>query len=120
MSVGLCLLNLVAGPLLTPVFLAFVVWHLARDGLPAPLESWALLKATLSYSVIAAGLGSTLWCGFAGLTLSGQHAYRRSLPLLLPYQLMISAAALVGLWDLVRNPYYWHKSEHRPWSGRTL
>ncbi len=120
MSVGLCLLNLVAGPLLTPVFLAFVVWHLARDGLPAPLESWALLKATLSYSVIAAGLGSTLWCGFAGLTLSGQHAYRWSLPLLLPYQLMISAAALVGLWDLVRNPYYWHKSEHRPWSGRTL
>ena len=114
MGVGLCLLNLAVGPLLTPLFLSFVVLDLVRAGVPTPHAGWALLEATLSYSVIVTGLGSTLWCGYAGLKLAGQSEHRWSLPLLWPYQLMISAAAFVGLCDLFRDPYHWHKTEHRP------
>ena len=55
MSVGLCLLNLVVGPLLTPLFLSLVILHLIWEGMPTPHANGTLLEATLSYSVIATG-----------------------------------------------------------------
>lgn len=34
------------------------------------------------------------------------------LPLLLPYHLLMSAAAWAALYDLVLRPFHWHKTEH--------
>ena len=109
--VALLLTNLVTGPLLTPFFLALVLWHLAAHGLPTPHGVGAILEATLAFTVIGVGALGTLWQGWLGVQRRG-HACWWSLPAVLPYQLMISAAAWGGLFDLVFRPHHWHKTPH--------
>ena len=119
LGVALLLTNLVTGPLLTPFFLALVLWHLAVDGLPAPRGIAAILETTLAFSVIGLGAVGTLWLGWLGARRRGAPALR-SLPVFLLYQLMIAAAAWGGVLDLVRRPYHWHKTPHGAAAARRV
>lgn len=113
-ALALLLINLVAGPLLFPWFCGFVLYDVWVRGLPDPQGGFATAEATLAGSVFALGIVSTLWCGYAGLRVRRLLRFLPSLPLLVPYQLMISLGAWVGLIDLIRDPYHWHKTTHRP------
>lgn len=117
--VALMLLNLVVGPLFLPLFLGLVIVNFAETGMPTPHGAIEIMEATLSFSVLGLGVASTLWCGYAGLRIKGRGASLASLPWLLPYQLLISAAAWGGLVDLVRNPYHWRKTAHGTAARRT-
>jgi glycosyltransferase XagB len=109
--VALLLTNLVTGPLLTPVFLALVVWHLARDGVPAPHTIGGMLETLLAVMVIAVGGLGTLWQAWLGARRRGLRGWM-NLPAMLPYQLVIAAASWLGLYDLLRRPHHWHKTPH--------
>lgn len=110
--VALLLTNLVTGPLLLPLFSGCVIYHGVSRGLPDPQDALRLVEATLAVSVICLGIVSTLWYGYAGVRIRRLDAFLLSVPLLLPYQLMISAAAWAGLVDLLRRPFHWHKTAH--------
>lgn len=108
----LLLVNMVIGPLGLPVFCGFVVYNLVAYGFPAPQVAAELLETTLASSVLVMGVVSTLWCAAIGMRMCGVTRFMPSLPLFLPYQLMISAAALLAFYDLVVRPYHWHKTPH--------
>lgn len=110
--VALTLTNLVTGPLLTPFALVFLMYDLVRYGLPSPQGVVPICEAALIGSVALLGMASTLWCGFVGARRRSIGRTFLSLPLLLPYQLLVSFAAWMGLWDLIVAPYHWHKTEH--------
>jgi hypothetical protein len=114
MAVTALLINLVAGPLLTPPFATLVTANVIRTGLPTPHGIVEVAEATIACSVLVAGVVSTLWLGYAGSRAAGRKGDVPILPLLLPYQLMISMAAWGALYDLFRAPFHWHKTEHRP------
>lgn len=108
----LLLVNMVIGPLGLPVFCGFVVYNLGTYGFPAPQTAAELLETTLAGSVFVMGFVSTLWCAAVGMRMRGVTRFLPSLPLFLPYQLMISAAALLAFYDLAVRPYHWHKTPH--------
>ena len=110
--VALLLTNLVTGPLLFPVFGAFLVHDVVSFGFPPPRGAIEIIETTLAVSVAALGLASTLWCGHVGSRVRALRGAGRVLPLMLPYQLCISLAAWAGLWDLVVRPHHWHKTDH--------
>ncbi len=112
-AVALILTNLVIGPLLFPVFTALTVRDLFVFGWPAPRGVREIAGATLAVSVLVLGLASTLWCGYAGARIRRLRRVWCFLPLMVPYQVLISLAAWAGLWDLVRDPHHWHKTKHR-------
>ena len=112
-AVALLLTNLVVGPLLLPVFGVLLARDLAVGGLPSPRGVVEVGEATLAASVVALGLASTLWCGYAGSRIRALRGAWRVLPVMLPYQLGVSLAAWAGLWDLVVHPHHWHKTDHR-------
>lgn len=112
--VGLLLVGLVLGPLALPIALTLLAAEFLLYGMPCPRTSVEIAETTLAASVFLLGLGSPLWCGYAGLKASRRLALSGTLPWLLPYQLMISAAAWLGLFDLVFRPFHWHKTPHRP------
>ncbi len=116
LAVALMLVNLVFGPLLSPLALAGVAVHLARAGLPAPQGWEALAEATLAASVLLLGAVTPVWCGYAGCRARGlsHPRFLASLPLMILYQLMVCAAAWGGLADLVRRPHHWRKTRHTP------
>ena len=85
--------------------MALAVWQMTRGGLDG-------LGTTLACIVPFAAIGSTLWCGWAGMRARRLAPLARCIPLLLPYQILIAIAAWGGLWDLVRRPYHWRKTPH--------
>ena len=109
--VAMMLTHLVTGPVLTPIVLVIMAANLCH-GLPAPTTSGEAFETALAAMVLATGIVSTLWCGAVGVRLRSIAGGSACLPLLLPYQLLISLAAWCGLWDLCRSPYHWHKTEH--------
>ena len=110
--IALTLTNLVTGPLLTPFASIILAVDLYRYGLPSPRNGLDLGEATLGASVVLVGIASTLWCGFIGARRRSMKGAFLVLPLLLPYQLLVSVAAWMGLVDLIIAPYHWHKTHH--------
>ena len=110
-AVGLLMVNLIVGPLLSPFALALVVVHLLRWDLPHPGSPIEVVEATLWTSVLALGLFAPLFSGYAGMRARGLRV-AMSVLLMLPYQAMICLAAWGGLLDLVRRPHHWRKTAH--------
>ncbi|WP_051952711.1 glycosyltransferase family 2 protein [Methylocapsa aurea] len=108
----LLMTGLVIAPPLWPFLAARTIHELASAGLPAPTSSIALVEATLWISVAVFGAGSTLWLALLGMKRRKLLGLWPFLPLLLPYYLMMSIAAWAALFDLIRRPYHWHKTEH--------
>jgi cellulose synthase/poly-beta-1,6-N-acetylglucosamine synthase-like glycosyltransferase len=104
--------SLIVGPVLSPVLALLIGLDLWTHGIPRPQGVPGVLIATLWGSVFVMGLVAPLWMGYAGIRLRRLEAFLPMLPLVLPYQIMIAAAAVAGLVDLLRDPYHWHKTRH--------
>jgi hypothetical protein len=53
-----------------------------------------------------------IWLALLGMKRRKLFGLWPFLPLLLPYYLLISAAAWAAIYDLVSRPFHWHKTEH--------
>ena len=111
-AVALILVNLVVGPLVSPVAIAALVCHVISSGLPHPQTLIEACEATLVVSVLTLGIASPIWCGYTGVRARGLPLSVPSLLLMLPYQLLICCAAWGGLLDLVVRPHHWRKTPH--------
>lgn len=110
--IAMMMTALVVVPPLWPIFAGLTVYDFARYGFPAPTTSFAIIDATLWTSVAVFGTGSMVGLALVGMwrrKLLGLWPY---LPLLLPYQFLMSIAAWAALFDLVLRPFHWHKTEH--------
>ena len=105
--------GLIASALVHPLFYVLLAHHWLSGSLLAPAEStagavlWAIagINLAIGYVVsILVGIVSVLRRRRPGLAL---HA------LLMPvYWLLVSAAAYRAIYQLVRAPYLWEKTEH--------
>ena len=114
MALILMSVSLVAGPLLSPFVALAMIADLWTNGLPDPRDSLDTATASLWVSVLVIGLLAPVWCGCAGIRSRKLQRCWSTLPLVVPYQLLIAAAAWCGLVDLVRTPYHWYKTNHYP------
>ncbi len=110
--VSLMMVNMVLAPLLWPPLTALMIYQLAVAGLPQPASALELVSATLWMSAAAFGAGSVVWLALLGMKRRNLIGLWPSLPLLLPYYLLISTAAWAALYDLASKPFHWHKTEH--------
>jgi len=105
----------VFGVLLYPLLLGWTLWRLFLAPAPIATLSEAMLFA-LSLVVLGAGHAGAFAVALAGLRRTRQWRLLPWLPLLPVYWLFISAAAWLALWDFIRRPHHWRKTEH----GRRL
>jgi hypothetical protein len=106
---------IVGGSVLTalvyPLFLAGTLWDLARDLPPGEGLGQALLTGlygtTLALGFLGAGIVG--WLGLAQRGLSGTAWVLLLIPL---HWLLLSLAAWRALYQLLRDPYRWDKTEH--------
>jgi hypothetical protein len=105
--------GLVASALVHPLFYVLLAYHWWTGQLFLPAETtadaalWAIAWINLGVGyLVSIGLGmvSVIRRGRPGLALSAL-----SMPF---YWLLISAAAYRAVWQLVRDPYLWEKTEH--------
>jgi hypothetical protein len=106
--------SLVAGPLLSPFVALAMIADLSIHGLPDPHDSLDTVTASLWVSVLVIGLLAPVWCGYAGIRSRKLQRCWSTLPFVVPYQLLIAAAAWYGLFDLFTTPYHWYKTKHYP------
>lgn len=107
--------GIVVSGLVHPLFLAVI----AADALGGVLfagvdRSW--LAATLAASsilVLVTGYGCVLAAGYAALgEREGLRRLRRAVPAMPLYWLLVSLGAWHALWQFIRKPFYWEKTEH--------
>jgi hypothetical protein len=77
-----------------------------------PTNAWEDVLAALWSTVIAAGVPAVLWPALKGMKRRGLLPIWPVLFLLPAYSLIICAAAWTALYDLVRHPHHWLKTEH--------
>jgi cellulose synthase/poly-beta-1,6-N-acetylglucosamine synthase-like glycosyltransferase len=108
----LTLSSLIVAPLAWPICAFLLTMSFLTQGLPQPKTWMKLFEVTLWTSVSIAGAGSSFWLILLGMKRRKLLNLWSSLPLLLPYHLLISLAAWTALYDLVFDPFHWHKTEH--------
>jgi hypothetical protein len=108
----LIMVNMVFAPLLWPILTGLMVYRLWTAGLPEPNSALSVIETTLWLSVATFGPGSVIWLALLGMKRRKLLGLWPFLPLLLPYYLLISAAAWTAIYDLVSRPFHWHKTEH--------
>ena len=106
------MLGAVLGALLGPVFFWMTVWRLlswqagAAEGQAVPLDVLA------TQSLFWLGVIGCLWPIVLGAQRRGLVSQLRYLPLLPAYYMLICLAAWGALFELVRDPFVWNKTEH--------
>ncbi len=105
------LISLVASPLLWPLSLLSVFCDVVAFGLPSPRGAAEICQATLWTSALVAGAVLTAWSTVLAMRRRGSVPWR-SLCLLPLYNLLVSAAAWTAIYDLVKAPYHWSKTDH--------
>jgi cellulose synthase/poly-beta-1,6-N-acetylglucosamine synthase-like glycosyltransferase len=108
----LVLLSYALAPLAGPLYALWVAADLARGGLNWPSDFVQIGSATLWVSVFMAGIPAILWPAFQGMRRRGLLGLWPSLFLLPLYFLLICYAAWVSVYDLLKRPQHWHKTEH--------
>ena len=102
----------ILGSLAAPLCGLCLALDAALGAAALPANGWQDGLAGVCTMVIVAGVPALLWPTLLGMK------RRRLLPLwpvlgLLPlYWLLICAAAWAAVFDLVRRPFHWHKTEH--------
>ncbi|MDP2355515.1 MAG: glycosyltransferase [Beijerinckiaceae bacterium] len=107
---------LVAGALIGPMFgpafaLALLVSALSGD-LFALQGAGGVVAAVVWGAVCLGGLASAIWPALLGLRRRGLLQLAVWLPLLPVYWALLSIAAWWALYDFIRNPFYWAKTDH--------
>jgi glycosyltransferase XagB len=107
------LVSMVASPLVHPVFLVLIGWKLlpiARaPGAPDALASLALGFGAV---VFIAGYGAAMATQIKGIRLRRLDALLPLVATLPFYWLLISAASWMAVWEFIRRPYHWNKTQH--------
>lgn len=105
-------LSVVLGALLLPFFSAGLAWRIVNGGAPF---SGPLLIAIADAAILEAIILATATEIIPAALALHRRGALRALPwvLLAPIScLMVSIAAWRGLFDLVRQPHFWHKTRH--------
>ncbi|SFV12614.1 Glycosyl transferase family group 2 [Methylobacterium sp. 174MFSha1.1] len=112
----LCAVAMVPGTVVSalayPFGIALAVWHLAADPLPAAPDFVANLVTATGATVFAAGLGAMGLPALAGCLRRGWWSLAPWVLMLPLYYGLVSAAAWLGLLELLVAPYRWNKTEH--------
>ena len=107
------LMSMVASPLVHPFFLGLIGWKLlpmARTpGAPDVLASLALGFGAV---VFIAGYGVAMATQIKGIRLRRLDALLPLVATLPFYWLLISAASWMAVWEFIRRPYHWNKTQH--------
>ncbi|MFO0990592.1 MAG: glycosyltransferase [Hyphomicrobiales bacterium] len=105
--------GLIFSSLVHPFFLAYTVWLLARgEFFPARADLLGTMIVGLNLAVLVMGYGAYVLVAWEALARRVDRHLRLWLVLTPFYWLMISAAAWLALWQLIRNPYGWNKTRH--------
>jgi cellulose synthase/poly-beta-1,6-N-acetylglucosamine synthase-like glycosyltransferase len=100
-----------------PLFLALFVWSVVAGGLFAPEpDRLAATIGGLSLAVLAAGYGINMLAGWVAIGRRYHEVTRRRIAwslLGIPvYWMLIWLGACLALWQLLRRPFHWNKTEH--------
>jgi glycosyltransferase XagB len=100
-----------------PLFLGLFVWSVAAGGLFAPEPDWmAATVGGLSLAVLSAGYGINMLAGWVAISRRYRDQTRRRIAwslLGIPvYWILIWLGACLALWQLLRRPFHWYKTEH--------
>jgi cellulose synthase/poly-beta-1,6-N-acetylglucosamine synthase-like glycosyltransferase len=100
-----------------PVFLALFVWSVAAGDMFAPKPDWlAAMVGGLSLAVLTAGYGVSMVAGWVAIGRRYREPVRRrigwSLLGIPAYWVLIWVGACLALWQLLRRPFHWNKTEH--------
>jgi cellulose synthase/poly-beta-1,6-N-acetylglucosamine synthase-like glycosyltransferase len=105
-------LGTVATALGYPLFMVFSVLALHRGAwldASTPLEA---LRSAVGVTLFGAGLFAMLAPAVVAIERRGWRPLYPLVPLLPFYYALISLAAWQALWELMRDPFRWHKTEH--------
>lgn len=100
------------GFLLGPVFALATGWHLVWGNLLRPVTILEIMASTCWCFVFVAGLAAAFWPMLLGMkrrNLLGYSGWVLTLP---AYWLLQTCAAWWAVFDLMRDPFHWHKTDH--------
>lgn len=100
-----------------PLFLALFLWSVAAGGLFAPEPDWlAATVGGLSLAVLTAGYAINMLAGWVAIGRRYREPVRRRMAWSLlgipAYWIVIWIGACLALWQLLRRPFHWNKTEH--------
>lgn len=95
-----------------PVFLAAMAWQAAAGELFAGTGPGGRLLDTVNLFNLTVGYGAAVLLGWLGLRTAGLRGLSGALAWMPLYWVFISAAAWRALFQFVRSPYSWEKTEH--------
>jgi cellulose synthase/poly-beta-1,6-N-acetylglucosamine synthase-like glycosyltransferase len=101
----------VLAALIYPIFLAGVLYEFAMPGLSDP-ETNLAIPVGLHAATLVAGFFASAFVSWRGLSQRGLTATSWVLALMPLHWLLLSVAAWRALYQLLRDPYYWEKTEH--------
>ncbi|MBL8893068.1 MAG: glycosyltransferase [Rhizobiales bacterium] len=105
--------GLIFSSLVHPFFLAYTIWLLARgEFFPERADLIATMVVGLNLAVLVMGYGAYVLVAWEALAKREDRYLRLWLVFTPVYWLMISAAAWLALWQLIRNPFGWNKTRH--------
>lgn len=105
-------LSVILGALGAPVFLTLLAARLAFGNGFGEGSALHLAADVLIVVLVAGGLATVILAAVLGMRRRGLLRLMYHLPLLPIYQFLVSVAAWKALWELLRKPYHWHKTEH--------
>ena len=101
----------VVGALLHPLLLGWTLWQTFLAP-PHAITLAETVLCTLSQVVLGTGYASAFAVALVGIRRTRQWRLLPWVPLLPLYWLFISAAAWLAVWDFIRCPHHWRKTDH--------
>jgi len=111
-AVGALIAGTVLGGLFGPLLLAQAIWRTFFSqpiGAPSAVET---AGAVITYILMLSGFQAILIPAIVAMRQRGLEQYYRWLALLPFYYCLISLAAWAALFEFVRRPFHWSKTEH--------
>jgi cellulose synthase/poly-beta-1,6-N-acetylglucosamine synthase-like glycosyltransferase len=107
------LMGMVISPLLHPFLLGYTLWALA-SGQMMPREADITLALATGFGMVifVMGYAAAFACQLKGMRVRGLLDLKLSVAGLPLYWLLISAAAWMAVWEFLRRPYHWNKTQH--------
>jgi cellulose synthase/poly-beta-1,6-N-acetylglucosamine synthase-like glycosyltransferase len=107
------LIGMVVSPLVHPFLLAVTLWTIAQGAIiPNRPDIVTAMAAGYGVVVFLTGYGVSFASQFKGMSERRLPRSWFSIATLPIYWLLISAAAWLAVWEFLRRPFHWHKTEH--------
>jgi len=111
-AVALLLTGLVLGPLFWIPSVALMLWQFFAEGTFLKSDPGGVCLSALWTCVAALGVAALFFPAWLGMRRQNLMHLWPMLPCLFTYSALHSLAAWLAVYDLVRNPFHWHKTEH--------